>query len=307
MADTRRPARGAGKALIALLAVMLAACGGGSAPRPVGVSSPVIPVGTYNGGRLANGSFQIFVAPVAVAIHDTDLFVADAGLNGLFHLDTMTLALRRLGSIPARTGMRIKALGDGTLYVLDPFARELVRVARDGRVIERLRDDLLLAGAADFALEEPPGRLLVVDRGQHRILLLSRTLGGAVQVILQRGEHLVLDTPWSIAAARDEAYVVDRSRAQVARIDARGNVLQNFGALELKLPGAIAVDRYRRVFVHDAADELLHVFAGGAPVAKLGLAELGVHRIGDFAIFGSQLAVVGVGAEPVRVFRLRAP
>jgi hypothetical protein len=310
MADTRPPGRGAGKALVAaiLLGVALAGCRSAPGSGAAAAVHPVLlPVGSYNGGRLANGAFQIFVAPVAVAIHEADIFVADAGLNGLFHLDTTTLALRRLGSFPARTGMRLKALGDGTLYVLDPFARDLLRLSRDGRVLERLHDELLLAGAADLALEEPPGRLLVVDRAQHRILLLSRTLGGAVQLIVQRGEHLALDTPWSIAAAPDEAYVVDRARSQVARIDARGAVRQNFGALELKLPDAIAVDRYRRVFVRDAFDDALHVFVGGVELAKLAAGELGVGRIGDFAILDSSMVVAGSGGGTVRVFRLRAP
>ncbi|HEY5897336.1 MAG TPA: hypothetical protein VIV54_07210 [Burkholderiales bacterium] len=308
MADIRRLARVAGKALAAIVVgAALAACRSGGV-SPAALPHPfLIPTGAYNGGRVPSGGFQVFVAPVAVAIHETDLFVADAGLNGLFRLDTSTLALRRLSNVAARTGMRLKALGDGTLYVLDPFARELLHLARDGRVLERLRDDNLLAGVTDFALQEPPGRLVLVDRGRHRVLVVSRTLGAVVEMIVQRDERLVLQAPWSIATAPGEAYIVDRARRQVARLDESGAVRQNFGALELKLPDTIAIDRYRRAFVREAADESLQVFIDGKHLARLASGDLLVSRVIDFAVLESSLVVVGAPGEALRVFRLRAP
>jgi hypothetical protein len=172
-----------------------------------------------------------------------------------------------------------------------------VRLARDGRVIERLQDRLLLAGVADFAVEQASGRLMLVDRGRNRLIAVSPALGASIEV--------TLGVPWSIASGPDAFYVVDRSRRRVTRFVPDAGATQSFGETVLELPGFIAADRYRRVFVHDSGRNAIVVFLNGAHVATLAAGALGMATIADFAIQGSELVVAG--GNSVRVFRLLPP
>jgi hypothetical protein len=300
MAAIRRLVLAAGSALA------LAACQGTGVPARASdeLQGILLPLSAYAGARLAGerpgeltSQFLSFAAPAAVAAHGPDLFIADAGLDAIFHLDTTLQALRRVGARRAPMGTRLKALEDGTLYVLDPMARELVRLSRDGRVLERLRDRSLLTGVADFAVERASGRILLVDRGRNRLIAVSPALGASIE--------LALGTPWTIASGPDAFYVVDRSRRRVTRFVPEAGATQVFGETVLKLPGVVAVDRYRRVFVHDAGANAVLVFLNGEHIATLAARELGVASVADFAIAGSELVLAG--GNTVRLFRLLAP
>ncbi len=279
------------RVLAAGSALLLAACQGGgvTAPASDGLQGILLPLPAH--------PFHNFAAPAAIAVHGADVFVGDAGLDALFHWDTTLQAVRRVGARRAPMGTRLKALEDGTLYVLDPLARELVRLARDGRVIERLQDRLLLSGVADFAVEPASGRLMLVDRGRNRLIAVSPALGASIEI--------ALGAPWSIASGPDAFYVVDRSRRRVTRFVPEAGATQVFGETVLKLPGVVAVDRYRRVFVHDAGHNAILVFLNGAHIATLAAGALGVASIADFGISGSEFVVAG--GNTVRLFRLLPP
>lgn len=285
MAAIRRRVLAAGSALL------LAACHGAGVPVPApdALQGVLLP--------LPAQPFHSFAAPAAIAVHGPDVYIADAGLNALFHWDTTLQAVRRVGARRAPIGTRLAALEDGTLYVLDPLARELVRITREGRVLQRLEDPLLLSGVADFAVEPASGRLLLVDRGRNRLIAVSPGFGASLE--------LALDSPWTIASGPDAFYVVDRSRRRVMRFVPQAGVTQAFGQTLLKLPGVVAVDRYHRVFVHDAAANAILVFLNGAHIATLEARALGIASIADFAISGSQFALAG--GDAVRLFRLLAP
>lgn len=295
----RPPARAAGSAL--LVAALLGACAADGPPaRDDG--GLLLPLGVHSGGFLAPGAFRAFVAPVAVAASGPDVWVADAGLDAVFHLDPAAARLTRLPGLRARAGMRLKAPGDATLFVLDP-GHELVRVSRDGAVLQRLADPVLLAGAADFALEPATGRLLVLDRGQGRIAVLSGALAAQTTFLLPRGAGL--QAPWAIAAAPSEAaYVIDRGRRRIALVDRDGQLLAAFDP-GTALPGFAQVDRRGRLFVHDAARGALHVFENARAVAVLGPAELGAGAIADFSLGAHELVVASATPPSVRLFRLR--
>ena len=300
MAAIRQRVLAAGSALV------LAGCHGGgvSAPAPDALQGILLPLATYTGARTAGerpgdlaAPFLSFAAPAAVAAHGPDLYVADAGLDAIFQLDTTLQSLRRFGARRAPMGVRLKALDDGTLYVLDPVARELVRFARDGRVVQRLQDRQLLSGVADFDVEQASGRLMLVDRGRNRLIAVSPSLGASIDI--------TLGVPWSIASGPDAFYVVDRSRRRVTRFVPEAGATQVFGETVLQLPGVLAVDRYRRVFVHDAGHNAILVFLNGAHIATLAAGALGVGSIADLAVRGSEFVVAG--GNTVRVFRLLPP
>lgn len=300
MGAMKPPVRGAGNALLLACALALAGCAGAPAPAARD-PAPLVAAGAYTGGRLASGAFQILAAPVALAVQGGDLYVAEATLGAVFRLDTATLALSRLAGAHARPGLRLRAPGDGTLLVLDPVAREFLRLSREGQVLQRLAQ----VSAADFALEPASGRILFADRGQNRLELVTPGLGAAIELVTGRGRPAP-ERVWTVAAAAGGWYAVDRGRREILRLARDGRVLQSFGATVLKLPGRIESDAYDRVFVHDAADEVLHVFGNGEHLAALSARELGVTRIADFAIAGSQLALAGAPGEGLRVFRLGA-
>lgn len=294
-------ARAAGSVRAILVAALLGACAA-DAPPAREDAGLLLPLGVHSGGFLSPGAFRPFVAPVAVAASGPDVWVADAGLDAVFHLDPVGARLTRLPGLRARAGMRLKAAGDTTLFVLDP-GRELLRVGRDGTPLQRLADPALLAGAADLALEPATGRVLLLDRGQGRVTVLSATLAAATTLVLPLGRDL--QAPWALAAAPGEtAYVVDRGRRRVALVDRDGRLLAAFdpGAA---LPGFAQVDRRGRLFLHDAATGALHVFENTRAVAVLGAAELGVASITDFSLGAQELAVTSAAPPGVRLYRIR--
>jgi len=308
-----------GAALTLIASLVLVACAGGepAAPRaPVAGPGPLlIPSIVLTGAWVAEGTdprsaprrFQQVLAPTAVTVNGPDLFYVDAALGALLRYDSHLQRLRRVLPLRAWPGMRLWALPDSSLYILDPRTPSLLRVTRDGRVLERTTDASVLGGVAEFAIFERTGQILLADRGANRVRVLSRDFGAAVEVPLQRSDRLRLDAVWSIAAGRDAWYVLDRSRRQVVRIDDTGRLLQAFGESILKLPSAIGVDRYERVFVADEVGPSIHVFERGRHRETIAAAALGLPHILALQAQGSNLVLGGDGNAGIRVFHLAAP
>jgi len=308
-------ARRRAAARVALLgaSLLLAACATGDAPRAApGERALLLPLYSLTGAWLAPEggaprTFQQVLVPTAVALNGPDLFYVDAALGALLRYDSHRQRLTRIAPLRAWAGVRLHALPDSSLYVLDPRASSLIRIARDGRVLQRVADPRVLGGVAEFAVFEPSGQLLLADRGANRLRVLSSSFTAPIEMPLRRTEQLRLDAIWAVAAGKDAWYVLDRSRRQVVRVDPSGGLLQAFGEDVLRLPSAIGVDRYGRVFVVDEGAQAIQVFMHGRYLRSIPAASFNVARILAMQVSDVNLVVAGDGASGIRVFQLAPP
>lgn len=248
-----------------------------------------------------------FIQPAAVAMAGNDFYIADSGARRLYRLDAALASMAVVQSAPVALGVRIAVGHDFSLYVLDPRARAVLRLSRDGRVLARYADSVNLSQPVAFAIDAARGDVLVADR-LFNLLVEFHPLAGARQVIPLRGDdrNRVMSVV-AIALAGGTIQVSDALCRCVHVVDREGRVRESFGHGELDQPGAIAVDRHARTFVADAFRNSLKVFIAGRLVYEASAATLGVAQISDFAVDEDRLVVAdGVGARVV-VLRIAAP
>lgn len=275
-----------------LLPVASIAGGFSLAPGPIGARQP------------PPGAFVTLLSPVAAAARGGDVYLADAGLNGVFHYDMAAQTLRRLPGMPGRIGIRLCVMPDAGVLVLDPLLRRLVRYSRDGARLSELRDQTLIAGATDLAIEDASGMAWLADGA--RVIGVRPALNAIFQVPMIAPPGEPLGQFVALAAHGDALYALDAARGRVLSIDPQGRILQVFGEGTLRMPHAIAVDRRRRVFIADRFDQTLHVFRDGRPLAVITAAALGVLEICDLRVHDDDLAIADSLAARVHLFRLLA-
>lgn len=276
------------------LAALSFACGccaegGGEAPTPLAAASSrtdiARPERSITGATLAAvmptpgglrafpglpGGYANFISPIAVAARGPDIFIADSGLGTLLRYDRVAGTMTPILAIGASSGLRLHAMPDSTVLVLDPVGRRVLRLTRDGAVVADYAAQTNLQHPVAIAVDERHDRIAVAD-AFYNYLLVFHSLGRASYQVVPRypdgSRPLSLS---ALAAGTDELYAIDRAGHQVLRLDWDGRILQAFGRESLLRPAAIAVDRHGRVFVADAQDARIKMFVQGRPAGTLG-------------------------------------
>ena len=297
------------------LALVTAISGCGSAPTaPVspGASPSTAPEGalelhhwrTVIGGFLAapappfgvplrpgSGAFVKLVAPSAVALSGNDLLIVDGGTGRIWRAD---LALNTLSAIEgaataATPGTAIAIGPDLSAWVLDGVARRIVRIARDGRLLQTFRGDRTAPSPVAIGLADAGSTLLVADSAL-RHWVEFRSVGAFSLPVAPSSADAVRGVD-GLAVTRQAVYLLDRSAGVVHVVRRDGQVLARLGEGELKQPVAIAVDRFERVFVLDAQDNSVMLLRAGRPAQVFDAARLRVQQISAIAVDESFLAV----------------
>lgn len=299
------------RALLALPAAWLAGCAlapadEGSAPA-AGTSTGedlLFPWRSINGGFLAppgpvlgfparpgTGMFVKLVAPTALALRGGDLLVVDSGAGRLWRLDLGLNTIAAIAGAPTAPGTATALGADLSAWVLDTAAAQVLRFARDGRLLQTFRAGAAASAPASLALVDGGVTLLLADRALPRWAEL-RGVGLIAVEIRPDGEGdggpRNVD---AIALFGDEVLVLDRLAAAVWRVQRDGRVRGRLGDGVLKQPTALAVDRQGRVFVVEAAGQALVALAPGEPPRRFEARELGVVQIGGIAVDERLLAV----------------
>lgn len=306
----------AGAALLAGCELRGAAVAGRSAHAAFAPPHYALPMAVVHGGFSAQpgpapglppqppGPFLALRAPVAAAASGADVYIADAGYNALFHFNFHTQALSRIAAAGARPGVRLCALGDASVLLLDPARRQLRRITRDGREFARLPEAALPGGAAGLACDEADGQAWIADAGGARLFAVRIALGAVLPLPLHMPVPDAVGQVTALAAAPGVLYALEPARARVLQLDARGGVLRSFGEGVLRQPRAIAADRHGRVYVADAADGRMHVFRDARPIGAYAPQQFGAVEFTDLHAAGDVLAIADAPGARVHLFRL---
>lgn len=270
-----------------------------------GFLAPVLPGGlpppARPGLRLPAGSGQFvrWLAPVALALRGSDLLVADAGSGRLWRADAYGLQLSAVPGAPVGRQTALALGGDGSAWVLDPVARQVLRFGRDARLLQTLRIGIAGGAPVALALAEDGLTLLVAD-GVGAAWSEHRGVGGVVRQIAPEAEvGQRISGVDAIAAGQGGVVVLDRLRGVVHRVSREGRVQQTLGRGQLMQPVALALDRRGRVYVHDAQQPAVVRLSTDGEAQRWSAAELGVQQIGAIAVDDFTLAVADALAGAV--------
>lgn len=290
----------------------LAACAGdGAAPsRPALADGLLTPWRVVTGGflspapaagqppavaRLGSGMYVRLLSPAATALRGPDLLVADAGNGRLWRIDPAFNQAAVVAGAPVGPGSAVALGPDLSAWVLDPATRQVLRFARDGRLLQTWRVGSDVPSPVALALADGGATLLLAD-GMGAQWSEQRGPGGLARLVAPGRDGRRVSGVDAIVPMDDALYLLDRLAAAVHRTDRDGRVLATLGRGDLVQPGAIAADRDGRVFVADRAGSVLVVLREGQPARRIDAAALDLQRIGGVAVDERVLAL----ADPLR-------
>lgn len=300
-----------------LVAVSVAGCA--SAIAEAVVDRPVLtPWQTLPGARLlqppalafgplpkaGSAGYLAFLSPAALAVRNRLIYLVDEGHRRIFRYDPAQSGIARFSDHAVASVAALAVAPDMSLYVTDTDARRVLHFSQDGRLLRAFSDEHALARPVALVVDDATGQLLVADSLYNHVVVfnsLGRALG-TIQSLEARG----ID---AMARGPDGLYLVDRLSRQVVVMATDGTDLYTIGAGILKHPGAIAVDRYNRVFVSDSFDNTIKVFEQGRLAASYGGAGAvaGFNRIAGMALDHDTLYVADSLNSRLRIFHVLPP
>lgn len=299
----------------------LAACAE-PGPGPVGDAgtpppSPLRRVRTVGGGFLSppgpaygvpsrpgTGMYVRLMAPTALALRGNDLLVVDSGAGRVWRIDIGLNTVSAIAGAPALPGTAVALAADLSAWVLDGTSHQVLRFARDGRLLQTFRGGPAAPAPTGLALAEGGATLLLADGvlGQWAELRPVGAFARPVRPVLPSGGIAGVD---AIAMASDGVFVLDRRAGLVHRLRRDGEWIDSLGGGALQQPVALAADRFDRVYVVDAQRGAVVLLRAGRPAGVFDAAALGVRQVGGIAVDDRFLAVADRLTGQVVVHELR--
>lgn len=209
--------------------------------------------------------YQTWLSPTAVAARGNYVYVVDGGRGQIFRYDLAQQNMAPFADYAAGNVAAIALAPDLSLYVADRQARQVLHFSVDGRLLQRFGNDLALARPVAVLLDQFSGNLWVADSVYNHVVVFNR-LGRVLSVLRSNQARGIA----AMAQGPDGLYLLDPLSRQVVVIGPDGTDRYTLGQGTLKLPGALAVDRYNRVFVSDSFDNTLKVYEPGQLVTSVG-------------------------------------
>ncbi|MEN8760900.1 MAG: NHL repeat-containing protein [Thiogranum sp.] len=270
-------------------------------------------LGQSGAGLRDRGSARVkLVSPVSVAAQSNFVFIADAGQQVIFRFDRGTQTIREFARI-AGLNSRAQLYVDRALsvYLADPVASRVVQFDLDGRVVQTYQNATELPQPIAVVVDDSRAEILAGDGLSARVLVFNRGGGIARAIGAQVSGGVRFQSVAAMAIKEDQLYVVDRLMHQVHALSPAGVARYEFGAEELKQPGAIAADEHNRVYVADNADNTIKVFRGGRFETVVGAsgdpAGLGFRQISGLWISDGLLYVADSAGASVEILQVVAP
>ncbi len=249
------------------------------------------------------------LSPVAVAARDNDVFIADAGQGAILRFDRSAPSVSLFAAAPGlQTGTDLFLDTFQSLYFVDTPSSQVIQFSRNGTVARRYQSSAELPQPNSVVVGPGPRGVYVGDGLRAHIVVFNR-LGEITRVIGARaGGPIRFESIAAMAQGEDgRLYVVDRLAHRVHVLAPQGSYQGTFGHNALTTPGAIAVDRYNRVFVSDQGGSKIRIFRSGRLQASLEGAARPFQQIADLWIDSELLYVADMGIPRVEVFHLSAP
>lgn len=275
------------------------------------------PLNDITGGAMGNAfvgnQLTRLQRPVAVAVRDHELYIADAGRETLYLYDTISgrmELLKDLRGVMSGEVADIYVAGDHSYYLADSVGRKVVHFSRDGQAMRTFKDSLNLSRPVSVSVDETTGDVYVADGMFDHVLVFNsagelwRKLGGRGQ---EEGEFLNIT---AMTRGVDGVYVTARLGIRGQVLDPEhGQFLYAFDRNALVFPNSVVADLEGRAYVSDFFENSIKIFEHGHLVAKAGATGAGPGRfkgIADLALENGFLYVADSLNGRVQVFKITA-
>jgi DNA-binding beta-propeller fold protein YncE len=203
--------------------------------------------------------------PYGIFAHRGHIYVADVVSGRVILYDRNNKVMQVFGQEGAiRTPADAVSDGSGTLYVADSGQNKVAVYDAQGEY--QTAFPLGPARPVSLALNEALGRLYVVDRTGHQVIVLSLN-GDPLFHFGSRGiDKGQFNAPLGIALSNSgNVYVLDAGNFRVQVFDADGKFIRSFGSVGDRSgffanPKGIAVDSENHIYVSDAAFNNFQIF-----------------------------------------------
>jgi hypothetical protein len=246
-----------------------------------------------------------WLAPSVVAARGNFVYVVDGGRRQIFLYDLSQQTMTPFGAYAAGNVAGIAVAPDMSLYVADANARKVLHFSFDGRLLRTFSNEFELSRPAAVILDERSGNVLVADSLLNHVVVFNSL--GRVLAVLRSDQSRSTE---AMARGPDGLYLVDRLAKQVVVIGLDGADRYLLGKGTLKNPGAIAVDRFNRVFVSDSFDNTIKIYEREQLVATVGgsgATPASFNRITSMWLEQNMLYVTDSLNARIQTFRVAAP
>ncbi len=220
------------------------------------------------GEFLAGKEEEWFVRPTGVAAHGSAIYVADAGTQALWFLDSQAGRFRRIrdaGRQRLVSPVAVAPGAGGRVYLADSFLARIFVYGADGKLTGTIADPGLKRPAG-LAYDGARDRLYVADSAAHRVWLFGGD-GRLAGAIGRRGPgDGEFNFPTHVAVARDgTVYVTDALGFRIEAFSPDGAFVGQFGrhgdsSGDFASPKGVALDREGHVYVVDALFDAVQIF-----------------------------------------------
>ncbi len=252
----------------------------------------------------ASGYLSLRV-PAAVAARGNFVYVADSGHRQIYRYDLSQQSMTPFASFSGVNAPSMAVAADLSLYVTDFNGGKILHYSVDGRQLQTFSNSMEIARPVAILVDQHSSNLWVADAIYNHVVVLT-ALGRVIAAqASQMGRSIA-----AMAQGPDGLYLVDRLGRQVVVVDTDGTERYKLGKGDLKMPNAVAVDRYNRVFVSDNFDNTLKIFERGLLVTTVGgsgAIPASFNRITSLSIDQNTLYVADSLNGSIQTFHLRAP
>lgn len=249
--------------------------------------------------------FISFRVPTSVVARGNYVYVADSGHRQIYRYDLSMQTLAVFANFPGTNVSGMAVAHDLSLYVADLNGGKVLHFAVDGRQLQTFSNDLEMARPVAIAVDPRTGGLWVADSLYNHVVAFN-SLGRVISAQRSQAGRSIE----AMAQGPDGLYLVDRLSRQVIVVGADGEEHYSLGKDVLKMPNAVAVDRFNRVYVGDSFDNTIKVFERGqlaATVGRGGAVPASFNRITSLFIDQSTLYVADSLNARIQTFHLLPP
>lgn len=241
-------------------------------------------------------------APSALALKGQDLVIVDPGHQRTWRMDAFAGTVTGIAGAPSDSLARVALAPDLSMWVLDGRASRLLRFARDGRLLQTAALSTPLQPAARFAVAQDGSTVLVPAAAPSHWIEVHALSGRVEERSLRSPDGVRLDARVdAVAMVGARVFLLDRSSARVHVSTRDGILTSRVGAGVLRQPFALGADRHGQLYVADAFDASIKVFAvGGALMRTLTRDQLGVTTLTDMAVDDDAMVVCDVATGQVQ-------